>query len=136
MLPPHLLRARVVATLVLSVYLVWMFRHFRTTFTVHHPLEALMQRHVGDYFKHPFGNTSYGRKICPFGRHAILVLVAFLWVRVYLEATGSANEATVRALSGAALGVTAVCSLMNMNAVVYLVPYFVYEGWRLSHDSL
>ena len=38
MLPPHRLLARVVATLVLSVYLVWVFRHFRTTFTVHHPL--------------------------------------------------------------------------------------------------
>lgn len=131
MLTPHRLRTRVLATLVLSVYLVWMFRHFQTTFTVHHPLEALMQRHVDDYFKHPYGNTTYGRKICPFGRHAILVLVAFLWVRVYLEATGSASEATVRTLSGVALGVVALCSLMNMNAVLYLVPYFVYEGWGL-----
>lgn len=131
MLTPHRLRTRVLATLVLSVYLVWMFRHFQTTFTVHHPLEALMQRHVSDYFKHPYGNTTYGRKICPFGQHAILVLVAFLWVRVYLEATGSASEATVRTLSAVALGATALCSLMNMNAVVYLVPYFVYEGYRL-----
>ena len=130
MLPSHRLCTRVLATFVLSVYLVWMFRHFRTTFTVHHPLEALIQRHVGDYFKHPYGNTTYGRKICPFGRHAILLLVGFLWVRVYLEATGSASEATVRTLSGVVLGVTALCSLMNMNAVLYLVPYFVYEGWR------
>ena len=131
MLTSHRLCTRVLATLVLSVYLVWMFRHFQTAFTVHHPLEALMQRHVGDYFKHPYGNTTYGRKICPFGQHAILVLVLFLWVRVYLEATGSASEATVRTLSGVALGITALCSLMNMNAVLYLVPYFVYEGWRL-----
>lgn len=131
MLTPHRLCTRVLATLVLSVYLVWMFRHFHTTFTVHHPLEALMQRHVSNYFKHPYGNTTYGRKICPFGRHAILVLVAFLWVRVYLEATGSASEATVRTLSGVVLVGVAVCSLMNMNAVLYLVPYFLYEGWGL-----
>lgn len=132
---PRRLYARVFVTLVLSVYLVWMFRHFRTTFTVHHPLEALMQQHVGTYFKHPYGNTAYGRKICPFGQHVILVLVGFLWVRVYLEATGSASEATVRTLSGVALVGVALCSLMNMNAVLYLIPYFLYEGWWFSGCS-
>ena len=123
---------RILATLALSVYLVWMFRHFRTTFTVHHPLEALMQQHVSDYFKHPYGNTNYGHKICPFGQHAILALVAFLWLRVYLEVTGSANKAMVRTLSQVVLGIVVLCSLMNMNAVLYLIPYFVYEGWWLD----
>ena len=36
-----------------------------TTFTVHQPVEAPIQRHVGDYFKHPYGKTTYWAQTFP-----------------------------------------------------------------------
>lgn len=128
---------QLIITFVLSVYLVFMFRHFRTTFTVHHPLEWYVQQRVGSYFKHPYGNTIYGRKICPFGQHAILVLVAFLIVRLYLQVYTNTDHTLLRRLSYIALVITVICSLMNMNAVLYLLPYFAHEYWWLHvfHDK-
>ena len=134
--PTNVDGAQLAITLGLSAYLIWMFRHFRTTFMVHHPLEAQMQRNVSDYFAHPYGVTSYGLKICPFGQHAILALVAFLWVRVYVETTGGASAGAVKTTSRVVLAVTVLLSLMNMNAVLYLVPYFAYEGWRAARPTL
>lgn len=125
---------QLIVTLALSVYLVFMFRHFRTTFTVHHPLEWSMQQRVGSYFKHPYGNTTYGRKICPFGQHAILVLVTFLLVRGYLHVYTHIDHTLLQRLSYIALAITGICSLLNMNAVVYLLPYFAHEYWWLNHS--
>lgn len=124
---------QLIITLSLSVYLVFMFRHFRTTFTVHHPLEWYVQQRVGSYFKHPYGNTTYGRKICPFGQHAILVLVAFLLIRLYLQVYTHTDHTLLRRLTYIALIITTICSLMNMNAVLYLLPYFAHEYWWLNH---
>ena len=126
-----------IMSLVLMAYLLYMFRIHKTTFTVHHPLELwLMQRHFSfsDYFQHPFGSTAYGRKICPFGQDAILALVAFLGVRMYVETVATITP-TLYGLSCVALGLTAIVSLMNMNAVVYLLPYFVHEMWWLGRVS-
>lgn len=120
---------QVVATVALSAYLVYMFRHFRTTFTVHHPLEAVSQAQLGDYFRHPMGNTRYGSKICPFGKHAILALVAALWLRLGLRLSGRVPPTTSRTLARVTIVVTGLCALLNMNAVLYLVPYFAYEAW-------
>ena len=129
----YLQQGRII-TLILSVYLVFMFRHFRTTFTVHHPLEWYVQQQVGSYFKHPYGNTTYGRKICPFGQHAILVLVAFLLVRLYLQVYTRTDPILLQKLSYIALVITTICSLMNMNAVLYLFPYFAHEYWWLNYS--
>jgi len=110
-------------TAAMSAYLVYMFRHFQTTFSVRHPLELAMQRRLGggDYFRHPIDeNAPYGSRMCPFGRQSILVLVGFLWFRYWSRCD--------RTWSIAALGITATLSLMNMNAMLYLVPYFAYEG--------
>ena len=115
--------------LLLSIYLLYMFRHFQTTFRVQHPLEPAMQRRLGDVFRHPLdGSATYGSQICPFGQCAIVGLVAFLWARYCGVARSLFAPATVRAASLGVLACTAAISLLNMNAVLYLAPYFVFEA--------
>lgn len=135
----------------LSLYLLYMFRHFKTTFSIHHPLEpflmntlgkasaniaeATLQQRIGDYFRHPINTSArYGRKICPFGQHAIVALVLFLWVRWALVKWRLVLASAIRGWSIAALVIAGTCSLLNMNAVLYLLPYVVVEvgalvGW-------
>ena len=91
-------------------------------------VEHTLQQRIGNYFRHPINTTArYGRKICPFGQHAILALVLFLWVRWALVKWNLASFSVVRTLSIVALVVSGVCSLLNMNAVLYIVPYLVIE---------
>ena len=74
-------------------------------------------------------------QICPFGQRAILFLVAFLWVRLGLRSGCVLPMVSPALTKGLAIGTTAVASvlsLMNLNAVLYLVPYFAYEGFGIT----
>jgi len=91
-------------------------------------VEGTLHQRIGNYFRHPINTSArYGRKICPFGQHAILALVLFLWVRWALVKWNLASFSVVRTLSIVALVVSGVCSLLNMNAVLYIIPYIVIE---------
>ena len=65
------------------------------------------------FFKHLIGNKK-GNRICPFGHVAIFALVAVLLF-------GS------RPLIRCSLVIAFILSLMNLNALVYLIPVFVYN---------
>jgi hypothetical protein len=115
-------------TLGMSTYLLYMFRHFKTSVSVHHPLEHAMQRRLGDFFRHPIDSSAaYEQQICPFGQQAVLLLVAFMCVRAYLHATKRLALPALRKMSAAVMLCAALASLMNMNAVLYLLPYFAAE---------
>ena len=118
-------------TALMSAYLLYIFRHFETTVTVHHPLELLAQRRLGAFFRHPVGTAPYGSRICPFGRVAVLALVGFLGVRAGALARGMLSWPVVRRCSAAVLVCTGALSLLNLNAVLYLAPYFAVEGAML-----
>lgn len=119
-------------SIAVAAYLFYMFRHHRTRFSVHHPLESAMQDRVGDFFKHPIStNARYGLQICPFGRQGILALVAFLLARAWAVHKSIATPQHVRRVSAFALATTGTLSLMNMNAVLYLAPYFAMEALAL-----
>lgn len=111
-----------------TLYLVYMFRHFKTTFAVHHPFEGGLTRSLGHFFRHPIGNAPYGTRICPFGRIAVLGLVGCIWVRTCVARSGG----DVRPFSWIMLGGTAALSLLNLNAMLYLAPYFVLEVGALA----
>ena len=111
--------------LLLSFYLLFMFKHFKTTRSIHHPLESIIQNRVGDFFRHPFYDTTYNNKICPFGQTAIKYLVVYLWIRLALRNYLKIN--TIKNISKCIVVMTFIVSLMNFNATIYLIPYFVYE---------
>lgn len=131
--PPSPYYADPLPIALMSVYLVYAFRHFETAVSVHHPLERAMQHRLGDFFRHPLDadDAVRGLQICPFGQAAVLALVAFLWLRLAVVRGGGRrwlSAAAIRAWSLAVLGGTAALSLLNMNAVLYLLPYFAAEA--------
>lgn len=117
-------------TILLSLYLFFMFRHFKTHYCIHHPLEYYFQDRLGDFFKHPFHDTGYNNKICPFGHQAILVLIGFLWLRWYLEKKQVMGVSTIKTLSRVFMVIVLITSLLNLNATLYLIPYFVLELYK------
>lgn len=104
-----------------------MFRHFKTRYCLHHPLEYYFQNKLGDFFKHPFHDTGYNNKICPFGHQAILFLILFLWCRLYFEKNNILTPSKIKVISRIMLIGVGITSLLNLNATLYLVPYFILE---------
>ena len=96
-----------------------MFRYFKTTVSFTHPLEYAMMNESDQYFKHSLTYGIYESKICPFGHDAIIVLALFLLLREKFEILDNISKIVLVSVF--------IVSLLNLNAVIYLIPYFVYE---------
>ena len=107
----------------LSFYLIYMFIFFKTTISFNHPYELNIIS-LNNYLKHSFKSSKYESKICLFGKYAIFFLVAFLITRKFYNFP--------KFYSKFILLITFVLSLMNMNAVLYLLPYFIIELYLLN----
>ena len=72
----------------------------------------------GWWYLHLIGDE-YGVRICPFGRVAIFALIFILIVRHYIKIPQD--------FINISLVVAVVLSLMNMNALIYLLPVLLIE---------
>ena len=100
-----------------SVYLIFMFIFFKTTVDFN-----VLRSPSGKWFKHLIGDE-YGNRICPFGKVAIFALIFVLLIRHYIKIP--------QYFINLALIIAFVLSLMNMNAVVYLIPIFLIEYFNI-----
>jgi len=93
-----------------------MFHMFKTSVD----FNVVGQGEIGRYefFRHLSGNA-HGLRICPFGRAVVLAYVAVLLGRNVV----AIPESYVRA----ALATSGVLAMLNMNAVVYLLPVWAAE---------
>ena len=105
--------------IVLILYLIYMFNFFKTSYSINHPLEFYLISNLSNYFKHPVYSGDYESKICPFGHSIIWVLIIYLIVKIYYKVPKKLNYL--------AISITFILSLMNLNALIYLIPYFIYE---------
>ena len=95
------------------IYVLYMFLFFKTSVDFN-----VMRSPKGWLFEHLIGDE-YGLRICPFGRIAIFALIFVLISRHYFEIPEN--------FMIFALFVSFVLSLMNLNAVVYLIPIWLVE---------
>ena len=103
----------------LILYLIYMFNFFKTSYSISHPLEFYLISNLNDYFKHPIYSGEYESKICPFGHNIIWILVIYLVIKIYYKIPNKINNLSII--------ITFILSLMNFNALLYLIPYFIYE---------
>ena len=103
----------------LAFYLLFMFRYFKTSISFNHPLEYIMINRIGEYYKHPLGIGLYESKICPFGQDIIILLILFVILRSEFN--------WLKKYSKYVLIIAITISLLNLNATIYLIPYFLFE---------
>lgn len=96
-----------------SIYLFYMFHFFETTIDFN-----VLSSPRGWWFEHLIGNQK-GLRICPFGRIAIFAFIFIIIIRNYIKIS--------QIYVNSVLGIVFVLSLMNLNAVVYMLPIFVLE---------
>ena len=109
----------ITSTILLSAYLIYMFRFFKTVYSIHHPYEFAITNKIGTYFEHPIKTGKYQSKICRFGKQAVPCLVVFLLLRYFIDIP--------KKVSWLVFFTVVLLSLLNMNAVLYLIPYFILE---------
>ena len=96
-----------------SIYLFYMFHFFETTTDFN-----VLASPKGWWFEHLIGNQK-GLRICPFGRIAIFVFIFIIIIRNYIEIS--------QFFMNIVFLITFLLSLMNLNAVVYILPILILE---------
>ena len=106
---------RTLIILVEIVYLLYMFRCFKTKINLTY---SWTPQH--GFFKHPLGHSPCPiNQICPFGHTAIILLVIILALPVIEPRTSFIVKPS--------LLIAFLISLVNLNATVYLLPVLFIE---------
>jgi len=105
--------------ILIALYILYMFQFFKTSISFNHPLEFYILDNVSNYYNHPISTTDYESKICSFGKDIIWLLVIYLLYKSYYGTNKTINRIVIF--------ITFILSLMNFNAVLYLIPYFISE---------
>jgi hypothetical protein len=106
-----------ILSLIESLYLVYMFHIFKTSVDFNFlPLGMLGSNN--EWFRHIVGNE-YGLRICPFGRVMIFFLIALIIARNFVAISPY--------VMNTAFILSVLLSMMNMNAVVYMIPVWLLE---------
>lgn len=109
-------------TLILVVYIIYMLNFFKTTVSIAHPLTYF----DNDMLYHPIENTKEPRNmICKLGNYGVFVLSLFIILReMSLLTIIEKNKLNV---SRFVFSMVMLLSFLNLNACLYLIPYFIFE---------
>lgn len=111
----------IIVSIIESIYLYYMFNHFKTTFAIHHPFEYLITQH--NFLKHPISIDKYECKICPLGN--LVGKIAPVWFigRYFIK-----NEKIRERINTILISILVIsCLFMNMNAFIYIIPIIIFE---------
>ena len=124
-------------SLIEAIYVVYMLRFFRTTksFAIDNNfISNLLSGDLSDYIKH--NTNSSGNpisQICRFGKDASILIAIYLILRAIilkrnLKWNWNINKIIVLIIF--------IISLINMNAVIYLLPFYITEYLIIYHRSI
>jgi hypothetical protein len=110
-------------TLIESIYIYFMYNLFKTKISFHNPIETYIQnKNISHFLKHPVYNGSYESKICPFGKFVSIVLIIWLYVRLYFK-----KEEIIKINYLIFILIFIGSFIMNLNSFIYFLPIYIYE---------
>lgn len=117
-------------SLIEILYIYYMFHIFETKFTINNPWEKFQLNYLNEtvseriysFIEHPTSDSSIPEsKICLFGKKIIYLLIFYLLIRTCLPLN------LLQIINPNILLITFIISLINLNALLYLTPYFIIE---------
>ena len=107
-----------------AVYVIYIMNFFKTKYSLAHPLTFFENK----LLYHPIGTASKPIcNICPLGNIGAFFIAAFILLRTFLLIKMPKQKESIKMASIFVLLVVAILSLLNFNAVAYLIPYYVFE---------
>ena len=97
-----------------------MFFIFKTKYSIHHPFEILFQDIP--YARHPIQTGKYENKICDLGRYFFYIFAPFVIIKDFLPKIIN-KRITLSVISL----ILTVAFLLNLNALIYLIPIAIVE---------
>jgi hypothetical protein len=111
-------------TVLVAVYIIYVLNYFKTTYSIAHPISYFKYK----YMFHPIYNTKTKKSmICQFGHDASWFIALFLLTRIYIIKHKIIPTKQIKQISTMVLWSVFIVSLVNLNAVLYLLPYFIFE---------
>jgi hypothetical protein len=112
----------------------------KTKYYINHPFSTLrcfeitqVKNNIKSFFKHPVYKGVPTNYICPFGKIMIIILSIYLIIRLFLI-NNKKNIKILKIINIIILVFTFILSFMNMNAMVYLIPFFIVELFLISKN--
>ena len=110
-------------TLFEIIYLFYMFFIFETSYSFNGAvLDKLVNDYSGPFFKHDTYSGAYENKICDFGRSVAIIGIILALIRLKYN-----SKDTFRFNLIFVLLCLFLATLMNLNAVVYMIPIIILE---------
>ena len=110
-----------VLSILMAIYIIYMLNYFKTTISFAHPLTYFNNK----YLYHPIINTKEKTNmICKLGNDAAWFIGLFLVLRFFLF-----DKSTIKKYSLIVYITILILSFLNLNAVIYLLPYFIIEAY-------
>lgn len=105
-----------------AIYVIYMFNYFKTRYSLSFPVI-----YYNSYFTHPIGKHKYPKSnICKFGHDMSWLIAIYLIIMGYLFSIYKKNK-YLSSINRLVLFTIFLFSLLNLNAVVYLLPIFIIE---------
>ena len=115
----------VIISILEVVYVVYMLRYFKTRYSLAHPLVKFKS----EFLRHPIGTSPEPvSNICPFGHMGAILIGIAIIIRLLISLNNVFPRGIVKMYSRMGVFIIFIFSLMNMNAVLYLAPFFVSES--------
>ena len=112
---------KLIISIVQAIYIIYMFNYFETTYS----FETSRQLLLSGIFLHPIKDSTYPvSHICPFGHMMAYPIAVYLIGRNFVL---NNDPRLSKKMNYLVLMLIFVGSLMNINAIVYLIPYFITE---------
>lgn len=107
-----------------AIYTIYMLNYFETRYSLAHPFSYFRSR----YFYHPIGVSDKPMsQICPFGHQMSWYLGGYFIVRALLLINFPRLRHSIKLFNKVLMILLFIISIVNFNAVVYLIPVFLIE---------
>ena len=113
-----------VLSLVQAVYVIYIMNYFKTRYSLAHPFSYFENK----FLYHPIGKADKPIcNICPLGNYGGFLIGIYVILRWVIFTSIKKKTKEIKLFSIFALLLVFMLSLLNFNAVVYLIPYFISE---------
>ena len=111
-----------VLSVIEALYVIYMLNYFKTKYSLAHPLTYFENK----FLYHPIGKSDKPIcNICKLGNYGAFIIAILIFLR-YIYIT-KLHVKTLKLFNiFCVFGIFVLC-LLNMNAVVYLIPFFIME---------
>lgn len=119
-----------VVSIIEAIYVVYMLNYFKTRYSLAHPFTYFENK----FLYHPIGKAEKPIcNICPMGNYGSFLIAIYVILRwIIFTQTKKKYSKEIKLFSIFVLIVVFMLSLLNFNAVVYLLPYFVSEAYIIK----